>query len=115
MSCSCFFLQKYIFLSFENVKKRRRTLFNYNNLYKTELVISEGNITKILRVDNLIINKDNIWIIDYKSDQITPNKIPLNYKEQLMNYKKAISKIYPNKKITCAILWINDLTLQEVI
>jgi ATP-dependent helicase/nuclease subunit A len=68
-----------------------------------------------LRVDNLIFDNDNIWIIDYKSDLLIPSITPSNYIKQLNDYRNAISKIYPNKKIRCGIMWISNAKFEEII
>ena len=78
-----------------------------NNTYK-------NNISKILRVDKVVFDNNDIWIIDYKTDKAT-DKMPLSYKKQLYKYKDALTQIYPNKKIHTAILWINDLKFDEII
>ena len=89
-------------------------IFNRDNLSETEIIMSENNISKILRVDKIVFDKDDIWIIDYKTDKSTET-VPSSYKKQLENYKSAISKIYKNKRIHIAILWINDLKFTEII
>ena len=89
-------------------------IFKYDSLSETEIITSENNITKILRVDKVVFDKDCIWIIDYKTDKST-STIPSEYKKQLEKYKNAMLKIYPTKKIRTAILWINDLKFSEVI
>ena len=60
------------------------------------------------KIDRLIINENEIIIIDYKSDKIAVNEITIKtqkYQDQLGFYAKIIKEIYPNKKITCAIIW----------
>ena len=89
-------------------------IFKNKNLSETEIITSENNISKILRVDKIVFNNDEIWIIDYKTDKQTES-VPSAYKKQLDKYKTAIAKIYPDKKIHTAILWINDLKLSEII
>lgn len=90
-------------------------IFHGNNLTETEIAISENNITKILRVDNLVFDNENIWIIDYKTDLLPPEKASPNYIKQLNDYKNAISQIYPNKKIRSGILWITNIKFEEII
>ncbi|MBP3615361.1 MAG: double-strand break repair helicase AddA [Alphaproteobacteria bacterium] len=89
-------------------------IFNGNSLSETEIITSENNISKILRVDKVVFYNNDIWIIDYKTDKAT-DKMPLSYKKQLYKYKDALTQIYPNKKIHTAILWINDLKFDEII
>ena len=88
-------------------------IFNKENLAETELYVIEDGIKKQLRVDKVAFVNDDIWIIDYKTDKTVPNTIPTNYKNQLQEYKNAIAKIYPTKKIHTAILWISELKFIE--
>ena len=87
-------------------------IFGNNSLSETEIMLSQNKDAKILRVDKLVILENDIWIIDYKTDKDT-SEIPSQYKKQLQEYKNAVSKIYPNKNIHTAILWITDLKFQE--
>ncbi|MBM3580095.1 MAG: hypothetical protein FJX34_04920, partial [Alphaproteobacteria bacterium] len=61
------------------------------------------------RIDLLIEREDEVLIIDYKSDETVPDVVPQQYLNQLATYKKLIAPLYPNKKISTAILWLNDL------
>jgi ATP-dependent helicase/nuclease subunit A len=58
------------------------------------------------RIDRLVINKDKVIIIDYKTDQKIPTNMPIKYKMQLQKYVKAMRKIFPQKQIQAAILWV---------
>lgn len=66
---------------------------------------------KNLRIDLIKEGKNEILIIDYKSDETLPNQVPSQYFEQLNLYKTALQKLYPNHKINCAILWIRFLEI----
>jgi ATP-dependent helicase/nuclease subunit A len=75
--------------------------------------VTSGNLQ---RIDLLIAKENEVIIIDYKSDETLPKETPQDYITQLQNYKKIISKLYPKKTISCAILWIKfmELTLIEL-
>lgn len=64
---------------------------------------------QIFRIDLLVEGKDEILIVDYKSEKEIPDVVPVEYERQLANYKKVIQGIFPNKKIKCAILWVRFL------
>lgn len=66
------------------------------------------------RVDLLIEKENEILIIDYKSDETLPDVIPDQYQQQLLTYKKLAEKIYAQKKIRCAILWLRFLQMQMI-
>lgn len=69
--------------------------------YKTDSEI------KIGRVDLLIIQKERIIIIDYKSGKSNKKLIPDTYIKQLRFYKQAFREIYPDKIIDCKIIWLD--------
>ncbi|MBY0501088.1 MAG: double-strand break repair helicase AddA [Alphaproteobacteria bacterium] len=60
------------------------------------------------QIDRLIIHEDHILIVDFKtyiSPPGTIKEIPLVYLKQMAHYKIALSHIYPQKDIFCALLW----------
>ena len=66
---------------------------------------------KIGRVDLVAINKDQITIIDYKSDASPPQNTLLVkefYIDQINFYRHIMQKIYPHSKIICKILWLEN-------
>jgi ATP-dependent helicase/nuclease subunit A len=68
-------------------------------------------------IDRLIVTKDIIWILDYKTDQEpakTKTQIPQKYITQLDQYARAIKKIYPEHTVKSAILWIENLEVMEL-
>ncbi|MGI4775684.1 MAG: PD-(D/E)XK nuclease family protein, partial [Janthinobacterium lividum] len=86
---------------------------------KTEVNIGvlEDNMVKLGRIDLLVIHKDYLVIVDYKSDLKPASSIelvPEGYKEQLRFYNKAISALYPNHKIECKILWLQNGKLMNI-
>lgn len=72
---------------------------------------SDGKKT-LSRIDLLIERENEVLIIDYKSDEILPNKVPQGYVEQLNNYQNLVKNIYPNQKIKLGIFWTKFLQLQ---
>jgi ATP-dependent helicase/nuclease subunit A len=82
----------------------------FNGEVKCEIEINFKNF--FARIDLLVFKEDEILIIDYKSDKTIPELIPMAYQEQLKKYFFIVQNLYRNKKIRCAILWINDLKLQ---
>jgi ATP-dependent helicase/nuclease subunit A len=86
----------------------------FNGDVKCEIEIGDSvNNKKVLsRIDLLIEKEDEVLIIDYKSDETLPAAVPQQYENQLRNYKNLVQKIYPQKKISCAILWVKFLKLE---
>ncbi len=71
---------------------------------------------KMGRVDLLILDKEQITVIDYKSDKnpaTTIEEIPGNYRQQIKFYCRAFAKIYPNKNINGKILWLENGVMQD--
>jgi ATP-dependent helicase/nuclease subunit A len=66
---------------------------------------------KLYRLDLLAEKENEVLIIDYKSDENLSKQDLENYKKQLEFYQKAAAQLYPNKKISSAILMINSLEL----
>lgn len=79
-----------------------------------EIEISSPN-KQSYRIDLLVEKENEILIIDYKSDENIPQKIPEKYIEQLLNYQNLVKEIYPNKEIKLAILWTKNMTIAEII
>ena len=90
------------------------TSSHYHQIFSGEIKCeAEVNyLNYFARIDLVIFKEDEIIIIDYKSDKTIPEFIPTPYQEQLKKYFFIIQNLYRNKKIRCAILWINDLKLQ---
>ncbi len=88
----------------------------FENLFsgkvECEVEVSDNKI--IRRIDLLVERENEVLIIDYKSDEVLPGQVPQQYLNQLKNYEIAVQKIYPEKKISCAILWTKFLKFEKV-
>lgn len=67
--------------------------------------VAEG---RVFRVDRLVEFADSVWVLDYKSGQPHSG----NYTAQMRGYRDALSAVFPNKPIHCALLWAGG-ELQE--
>ena len=70
------------------------------------------------QIDRLVVKKDKIIIIDFKTNKSVPesvDEIPDLYKRQLETYEELICAIYPNRKTESYILWTNELRLMRVL
>lgn len=84
----------------------------------TEHVFSEFEVIyqhDLLRIDKMYIDRDTIYIIDFKTGAKTQN-CDQQYHEQLIRYRNAIGSIhqYTGYDIVPAILWTKYLTLEVV-
>jgi ATP-dependent helicase/nuclease subunit A len=69
------------------------------------------------QIDRLVIGHNKILIVDFKTNRPSPrseNDIPEAYKKQLRAYKIAISRIFPEKEIFCALLWTDQPLLMPI-
>lgn len=69
------------------------------------------------QIDRLLIGKERILIVDFKTNRPSPrhqSEIPENYKDQLRAYKYAISMIYPDRTVQCALLWTDRAVLMPI-
>ncbi|MBV9329995.1 MAG: PD-(D/E)XK nuclease family protein [Alphaproteobacteria bacterium] len=68
------------------------------------------------RIDRLLIG-DEILAIDFKTDARIPERpssIPLTYVSQMALYRAALSKIFPGRPVTCALLWTRGPRLMPI-
>lgn len=69
------------------------------------------------QVDRLLVRDQDVLIIDYKTNRPQPidqKDVPKIYFDQMRAYKQALEKIYPDKKVRCALLWTYGPLLMEL-
>lgn len=77
----------------------------------------QDNSARIGRIDLLTVSQDQVTIIDYKSDSHPPSNqdfISTDYINQLNFYRSIVREIYPNHKIICKILWLENGHLMTI-
>ena len=60
------------------------------------------------QVDRLVVTGDKVLVVDFKSNREVPAReadVPPLYLRQMAAYRAALSKIYPDKSISCALVW----------
>ena len=72
-----------------------------------EIVTAQG-LTR--RIDRLIIKKEEIWIIDYKSSHYNKGE----QHQQIQEYKKIIQEMYPQHTVKGHLIYWDDLSVEEV-
>jgi len=78
-------------------------------LTEKEVMTANGD-TK--RVDRLIVKNKEVIILDYKSSR--GEDLRDGYIEQIHEYKAIFSEIYPGKKVKGVLLYLDDLSVEEV-
>ncbi|MAS86657.1 MAG: double-strand break repair helicase AddA [Micavibrio sp.] len=70
------------------------------------------------QIDRLLITDTEVWIIDYKSNRPSPQRIedvPAIYMKQMRSYRQALEKIYPHHHIKTYLLWTDGPRLMEIV
>ena len=70
----------------------------------------------LLRIDRLVEFGDHVWVLDYKSvrsHSIHDAVLLLEYREQLLGYRRAVETIFPGKAVRCGLIF-GDSVLQEI-
>lgn len=71
------------------------------------------------RIDRLVVRKEaqEVLILDFKTNAPPPEEgaaIPEIYRSQMNAYRAALTEIYPDYRIRCALLWTRTATLMEL-
>ena len=69
------------------------------------------------QIDRLVIGKEDIWIVDYKTNRSSPREeegVPQIYLDQLKAYRDVVQGIYPEHKIHCALLWTDEPCMMKL-
>ena len=72
---------------------------------------------KVGRMDLLCLRKEDLIILDYKTDKIVPSDIQYIQEGHIMQlklYKQAIQQIYPDHRIALKLLWLENLTFMDI-
>ncbi|MFZ4762508.1 MAG: double-strand break repair helicase AddA [Alphaproteobacteria bacterium] len=89
--------------------ERQDLQFLWDGDIKLELPVAGLlNSAKIFRrIDLLTIKEDVIFLTDFKSGDMGSN-IPEAYRLQLLEYQQLLQPLWPAKKITAGILWVDS-------
>ncbi|MCB9987983.1 MAG: double-strand break repair helicase AddA [Rhodospirillales bacterium] len=69
------------------------------------------------QIDRILVTKDAIWIIDYKTNRPPPTEeqaIPALYRQQMKSYRDIVANIYDDRPVRCFLLWTDGPHLMEV-
>lgn len=78
------------------------------DVYREKEVVDKTGQTK--RIDRLIVKASEAIIIDYKSLKIDT----LKYRQQICEYIALIKEIYPQKTVRGFLLYLDDLSIEEI-
>ncbi len=69
------------------------------------------------QIDRILVGVTEILIIDYKTNRpppTDPSDVPAVYRRQMTAYAQALSSIYPDRRVRCALLWTDGARLMEI-
>ncbi|MFQ5773734.1 MAG: double-strand break repair helicase AddA [Kiloniellaceae bacterium] len=69
------------------------------------------------QVDRLVVTEDRILIVDYKTSRPAPAaeaQVPPLYLRQMAAYRAVLTRIYPGRRIECALLWTDGPRLMQL-
>ncbi|MEH0071076.1 PD-(D/E)XK nuclease family protein [Pannonibacter sp. Pt2-lr] len=69
------------------------------------------------QIDRLVVMPDEVLIADYKTNRHVPadaSGIPPDHLAQLAVYRRLVSDIYPDRRVTAALLWTSAPKLMPV-
>jgi ATP-dependent helicase/nuclease subunit A len=69
------------------------------------------------QIDRLVVTKDRVLIVDFKTlrpPPATEAEVAPVYLRQLALYRAALARIYPGYKIRCALLWTEGPRLMPI-
>ena len=69
------------------------------------------------QIDRIVVTADRVLIVDYKTVRPPPrseSEVSAVYLQQLASYRTALERIYPDRSVTCAILWTEAPRLMPI-
>jgi len=69
------------------------------------------------RIDRLAVNDNEILAIDFKTNRPPPKdlaSVPRLYMSQMALYRAALAKVFPGKRIACALVWTDGPMLMPL-
>jgi ATP-dependent helicase/nuclease subunit A len=69
------------------------------------------------QIDRLAVTDDAVLIADFKTNRPAPKSIeetPRIYRTQMALYRAALQKIYPDRRIDCALVWTDGARLMPL-
>jgi len=76
-----------------------------------------GNVRVSGQIDRLAVTADAVLIADFKTNRPPPADVaqtPRLYRAQMALYRAALEKIYPGKRIDCALVWTDGARLMPL-
>ncbi len=66
------------------------------------------------RIDRLAVREDHVLAVDFKTGAPPDGDVPALYATQMALYRAALAKIFPGRRIACALVWTEGPALMEL-
>ena len=69
------------------------------------------------QIDRLVVTQARVLIVDFKTVRPAPateDEVPAIYLRQLATYRAALARIYPGRRVDCALLWTDGPLLMPI-
>ena len=79
--------------------------------------LGDGETMVSGRIDRLYVAADRILVVDYKTNRVAPDRladVPRDYIAQLSLYRRILAGLYPNRKVSAALLWTGIPRFMEI-
>ena len=76
-----------------------------------------GNVRISGQIDRLAVTPETVLIADFKTNRPPPEsaeETPRLYRTQMALYRAALQKIYPSKRVDCALVWTDGARLMPL-
>ncbi len=92
-------------------------LFSPSSRAEVPLVGEVGGVRVSGQVDRLALLPDEVLVVDYKTNRPPPREqgdVPRAYGRQMAIYRALLRQIYPDRNVTCALLWTEGPRLMRL-
>ena len=92
-------------------------LFGPDSLAEAAVAGAMGETVIVGQVDRLVVTDDCVTIVDYKTNRPPPREVaevPAVYLRQMAAYRQALGDIYPDRPVTCVLLWTDGPDLMAL-
>lgn len=91
-------------------------IFSAQALAEVPVTLIHADQVMTYQMDRLVFLPQALLIVDFKSTAQGkgPGAVPPEYRAQILGYKRAIAKLYPDHQVRGAILWIEANVLEPV-
>jgi ATP-dependent helicase/nuclease subunit A len=93
------------------------SLFGPDSQAEVPIVGLVGDFAISGQIDRLVVGPGEVLIVDYKTLRPPPaseSEVPPVYLRQLAAYRSAVSTIYQNHDVDCALLWTDGPSLMRI-